>query len=91
MQTFHSTTTKVITLQQKQQEQLVVMLRALEDGDAEKMKGEANVPSMSLYVKTIQDSPKMVKVQHIEMKIEFWTIKNKTIVLKKPRKLMRMT
>ncbi len=82
---------EVITLQQKQQEQLVVMFRALEDGVAKKMKGEANVPNMSLYVKTIQDSPKMVKVQHIEMKIKFWTIKNKTIVLKKPGRLMIMT
>jgi hypothetical protein len=59
MQAFHSTTTKVIILQQKQQEQLVAMLRALEDGVVEKMKGEANVPNMSPYIKTIQDSLKI--------------------------------
>jgi hypothetical protein len=29
------------------------MLKALEDGVAEKMKGEANVPNMSPYIKTI--------------------------------------
>jgi hypothetical protein len=47
MQALHSTTIEVTTLQQKQQEQPVAMLRALEDGVVEKMKGEANVPSMS--------------------------------------------
>jgi hypothetical protein len=35
------------------------MLKALKDGVAEKMKGEANVPSMSPYIKTIKDSSKI--------------------------------
>jgi len=59
MRTFHSTAIEVTTLQQKQQEQLVAMLRALEDGVAKKMKGETNVLSMSPYIKTIQDSLKI--------------------------------
>ncbi len=59
MRTFHSTTIEVTILQQKQQDQLVAMLRALEDGVVEKMKGEANVPNMSPYIKTIQDSLKI--------------------------------
>jgi hypothetical protein len=35
------------------------MLKALEDGVAKKMKGEANVPSMSPNIKKIQDSLKI--------------------------------
>jgi hypothetical protein len=62
MRAFHSIATKVITLQQKQQEQLVTMLRALEDGVAEKMKGEVNVLNMSPYIKTIQDSLNCLEV-----------------------------
>jgi 23S rRNA A2030 N6-methylase RlmJ len=62
MRTFHSTTIEVTILQQKQQDQLVAMLRALEDGVVEKMKGEANVPNMSPYIKTIQDSLKIGEV-----------------------------
>ncbi len=62
MRAFHSTTIEVTILQQKQQEQLVAMLRALEDGVVEKMKGEANVPNMSPYIKTIQDSLKIGEV-----------------------------
>ncbi|KAH9553044.1 hypothetical protein CY35_09G099300 [Sphagnum magellanicum] len=58
MRAFHSTAAEVATLQQKQQEQLAAMLRTLEDGDDEKMKGEADTPSTSPYTKAKVDSPK---------------------------------
>ncbi|CAM6008942.1 unnamed protein product [Sphagnum balticum] len=58
MRAFHSTAAEVATLQQKQQEQLAAMLRTLEDGDDEKMKGEADTPSTSRYTTAKVDSPK---------------------------------
>jgi len=36
-----------------------LLLKPLEDGVVKKMKGEANVPSMSPYIKTIRDSLKI--------------------------------